>query len=76
VLAKHSIQAAMKCAPTQLHHAFACITPCSMNLCLLGVLTNNATMICVYLQLCVTEKKPSDTIPEAQNFQILMSLVL
>jgi len=44
--------------------------------------TNNMAMICVYLQFAgsyMSQKKTleaSDTIPEALNFQILMSLVL
>jgi len=45
----------------------------------LSGVANNVAVICVYLQFAgrfVTEKKASDTIPEAQSFQILMSLVL
>jgi len=48
----------------------------------LSGVTNNVTVICVYLQFAgsyVSQKKTleaSDTIPEVQNFQILMSLVL
>jgi len=75
-----AIQAGIKCD----HTITSCIAmaTCIAPYELFGV-TNNVGVICVYtynLQVAMCHrKKPleaSDTIPKAQNIQILMSLVL